>query len=324
MKLRALTPFGWLVRGCITIVGFGFVGLCLFVSVITMIGASTTSEQIEVVAEAEMNPTTAIRQTPAAPSPTKLVVKLTTLPTNEPTVVLSEHFDRENWESLISDPNAHKGASVEIVGRVFTAPERIDDMLGIQMWANPKNDDWSTLVAIRNTSLKIKQDDYVRVRGTVRESFSGENGFGATITVPIIDANEVEIVDAVAAASPAIRTADLGELAEQVQHNIHFTVQKIEFAADETRVFVMVRNESQETAIFYDFNAKAVQGSKQYDAETYHNYAEVQSELLPGIESSGIVLFPAINPAAPTKFRFEAHSNDYSLDFTPYIFGVTE
>ena len=30
-------------------------------------------------------------------------------------------FDRENDELLLSDPDAHKGARVEIVGKIFTS-----------------------------------------------------------------------------------------------------------------------------------------------------------------------------------------------------------
>jgi hypothetical protein len=38
-----------------------------------------------------------------------------------------ENFTAANWGTLVSDPEAHKGASAEIVGRVFTEPERDDE-----------------------------------------------------------------------------------------------------------------------------------------------------------------------------------------------------
>ncbi len=45
----------------------------------------------------------------------------------------------------------------------------------------------------------------------------------------------------------------------QTQHGLSITIEKVEFADAETRVFVSVRNASSHNASFYDFNAKAVQ-----------------------------------------------------------------
>lgn len=232
----------------------------------------------------------------------------------------TEHFDRSNWEMLISAPEDHEGATVDIVGRVFTAPERDGDLLGWQMWADPKNNEWNTLVAMRDANVSIKQDQYVRVRGTVRGAHEGTNAFGGTIRAAVIEAEHVEIVDALAAASPAERSVDVQ--AEQIQHELHVTVEKVEFAEDETRLFVKVANNSSNEASFYSFSAKAVQGTSQYEPEYTGDYPKVQSDLLPGIESAGVIVFPAMSSDQPTKFFLEARTSDYSLDFEPYMFEI--
>lgn len=45
-----------------------------------------------------------------------------------------EHFTAANWWQLASEPEKHKGATAEIVGRVFTEPERDDKETLWQMW----------------------------------------------------------------------------------------------------------------------------------------------------------------------------------------------
>lgn len=51
--------------------------------------------------------------------------------------------------------------------------------------------------------------------------------------------------------------------------------------------------------------------------------SEVQSSLLPNIETEGVILFPAIDPSEESlKLYVEALTDDYQLDFEPYVFDV--
>jgi hypothetical protein len=85
---------------------------------------------------------------------------------------------------------------------------------------------------------------------------------------------------------------------------------------------VRIVNNSSNKASFYSFNTKALQGSSQFEAEYSSDYPKVQSELLAGVESSGVIVFPAMDPTKTTKFVLEASTDDYSLDFEPYTFEV--
>jgi hypothetical protein len=79
-------------------------------------------------------------------------------------------------------------------------------------------------------------------------------------------ADNVEVVDAIAAAPPAMAVTTLNDT--QTQHGVSITVTKIEFADTETRVFVTVKNGSKRKASVYSFDAKAVQGSQQFDGDS--------------------------------------------------------
>jgi hypothetical protein len=43
----------------------------------------------------------------------------------------------ENYPELVSDPEAHNGAEVDITGQIFTAPEIVQGDTVFRMYANP-------------------------------------------------------------------------------------------------------------------------------------------------------------------------------------------
>ena len=44
--------------------------------------------------------------------------------------------------------------------------------------------------------------------------------------------------------------------------------------------------------------------------------------LPPGAASSGVVLFTAMDPVQATELSFEARTDDYQLEFSPYVFEI--
>jgi hypothetical protein len=243
---------------------------------------------------------------------------ITTAPT---TTTRREIFTVENWSVLDTNPGGHKGASVDIVGQVFATVERDAHGTYWQMWADPRNSEWNTSVLYSNPDFRIKDQDYVHVVGFVHDVFEGENAFGGLVTAPVVVATSAEVVDATATAPEALRTVEVH--LTQKQHGLAITVSKVEFAAEETRVYVTVENGSGDEATFYSFNAKAVQGSTQYEPESWGtDYPEVQSDILPGISTSGVIVFEAMDPSTPTKIYLEGRAGSYSLDFDPYVFTI--
>jgi hypothetical protein len=200
---------------------------------------------------------------------------------------VKEKFTRDNWAQLVSNPDAHKGAQVDLVGKLLQVSEKDNDGSYWQMWADPANSEWNVVVGYADASFSASSDAYVHVVGTVKGKYEGENMLGGKVTAVAIVATKAEVVDALAAATPAQRTSTSGK--SITQHGITVTLEKVEFASDETRVFVKVTNGTTSKASFYSFNGKATQGSKQYDASSsLATYPEVQSEILPGIVSSGV------------------------------------
>lgn len=231
--------------------------------------------------------------------------------TAEASETASEHFDASNWAIVESDPDAHKGARAEFVGKVFTAPEYDAKGTYIQVWEDAANSENNVIVGYADPNFAVQEGDYVRVVGTVKGKFTGENAFGAKLTVPIVIADTLKVVDATAAAPPAIAT--LGR-ATGTQAGITVTVSKVEFAANETRVFVRVRNNSNASVSIYDSSAKAVQNGRQYDSTfSTADYPQLSDDLVAGASTSGVIVFPKMKPGGPLKLILEAHSDNSDI-----------
>jgi hypothetical protein len=104
-------------------------------------------------------------------------------------------FTRANWDVLATDPESHIGATVDIVGRVWSTVERNHEgMLSFTMDVDPRK--WETDVVFPDSSKKVDfgQDDYVRVKGTVRQTWTSD-AHDAYLEIPEILANSVSRVE---------------------------------------------------------------------------------------------------------------------------------
>ncbi len=70
------------------------------------------------------------------------------------------------------------------------------------MFADPENSEWNRIVRTDDAPADLGNGDTVRVKGTVKGAFEGENAFGGTVKAVGVDADSVEIEK-----SKAARTA---------------------------------------------------------------------------------------------------------------------
>ncbi|MBO8157856.1 MAG: hypothetical protein H0Z32_15640 [Bacillaceae bacterium] len=90
----------------------------------------------------------------------------------------------------------------------------------------------------------------------MEDVFEGENAFGAVLTALLTLADTIEKTDYQTAFASAKKTIDLKE--KQNQHGYRLTVQKIELADEETRVYVKVTNDTSDKNSFYSFNTRII------------------------------------------------------------------
>jgi len=229
---------------------------------------------------------------------------------------------KEEFEKMLSNPKKYKGAKVDFYAQVFVDPEKDDKGTYLQAFTKPENGEGNVIIGIDDPNLDVKVDDVIHVVGKVKDSFSGENAFGGKIEAPVILADKIEKSDYVTAFAPALKTVDINK--EQDQHGYKMKLTKLEIAENETRIYYEINNTTKDKVEFYDFNAKLVAGNKQYDIkDDTLNYPENQSEILPGVKTQGMLVYPKLDQTSGTlKLNMEVSSENYDLEFHPFQFEI--
>ncbi|REB08554.1 DUF4352 domain-containing protein [Sporosarcina sp. BI001-red] len=231
--------------------------------------------------------------------------------------------DAKDFNKMYTNPDKYKNYQVSFTGRVFTDPERDDNGIYLQVWADPKNGEKNILVGYSDSDLEVNMDDYISVEGVVEKTFEGENAFGAKVVAPVIKASKVEVLDYMAAVAPTLKTIEVNQ--DINQHGFIVHVDKVELAENETRVYVKAKNESKDNVSLFSSSTKLIVGSKQMEEDMNYeaDYPELQSDLIPETETEGIITFGKIDETEKTlKFYAEGYSDDYELDIDPFVFTI--
>ena len=141
--------------------------------------------------------------------------------TGSKSVIAAQDFDK-----MYSNPDKYKSYEVEFTGQVFMDPERDDDGVNLQIWADPKNSEKNMIVAYDEAEFEVQTDDYVLVKGIVEKTFEGENAFGVKMKQPAIKANHIEVIDYKTAMAPTLKTIEVDEKIDQ--HGFFVHIEKVE------------------------------------------------------------------------------------------------
>ena len=228
-------------------------------------------------------------------------------------------FVNSNFATLFASPDAYKDSTINVTGKVANFPEV--GLLQMYIDGAVLND----AVVRYNASFVFVADDCVRVTGIVEDQFYGTNAFSATRIVPSISSRTIDKIDCSQAINPALKTVVLEKT--QIKGGIKVVFHKVEFSDKNTRVYLTVENVNQKASIgFYDFNAKAFQGKKQYSTTYSYDvtYPQIKADIPPGIEENGVVLFDPLDYKIQrsAKFQFEATRQD-TYDTFNFLFLVS-
>ena len=91
---------------------------------------------------------------------------------------------------------------VDFYAQIFVEPERDKDGTYLQAWAD-KEHSKNTIIAYKDPKLDVKREDYIHVKGTIKDVFEGENAFGGKVKGPTIVATSIEKTDYATAFDPA-------------------------------------------------------------------------------------------------------------------------
>lgn len=225
-------------------------------------------------------------------------------------------------KTLYTSPENFKNHYVDIIGKVFNTPEYADGVVSFQMWGDIENSDNNTIVYVNDDEFKVKDGDYIKIVGLVGDVFKGKNAFGADMSAPTLTAKEYKVISYTEAVMPALKEVNVNQTQTQLGYSV--TVEKVEFAEKETRVYVKVENNGSAKFNLYSFNSKIVQNSKQFEEQDNWdaNYPEIQTDLLVGNTTEGVIAFPALEQSA-FKILFDCSSDNYDEDLEEFVFDIS-
>ena len=232
------------------------------------------------------------------------------------------YIEESEIDAALSDGDAYKGKYIDIVGKVFSI-DKDDNTVAMQAWYDVEDAEQQFIVyADKEIAGSVKEDDFIRVDGKITGTFTGENYFGGEITALMIEAESLEVGGYDDIYAPAESTREIGETKDQ--HGVSVTLDRIEYAKGEARVYVTVKNDSGATASIYTFNAKAIQDGKQFDHEDNYEagYDSDIGDVLDGASKDGVIRFKGLDPDSGFKLQIEAYSDDWDITLEDYVFEI--
>lgn len=220
---------------------------------------------------------------------------------------------------LFTDPNAFKGKYVKLVGKVSGEVEKAGDTTCFQAYYDFENYNYTYLVYTAQGE-SFKDGDYIIVDGRIDGDFDGETVIGTELHCPMIKDATVTKADYLTVAVPTQK--EITPNVSQEQKGFKITLDKVEYAEKETRMYFSATNSTAQTISFGRYDMKLLMEGKQIEvddsSDTIYNanLTELPYEVSPGATAEGVVIFPAINQDANFQVLIpDIFSDDYEVDY---------
>lgn len=226
--------------------------------------------------------------------------------------------------AVATNPDSYKGKYVKFYGKVLSSTDK-DDFYGVQAYVDMDYNN-SVLIEIPKSLLSEapQSDDYLSIDAKVKSSKEGENLMGGKLKLAYLVADSAEKTTYLDSFGKANTTWDFTDKVIE-QNGVTVSITKVEFTDTETRIYVSVSNNSSDKFNLYNYSAKVVQGSNQYEM-TYNydaDYPEIPSDMMPGVTANGIICFDSME-ASQFQLYLEGSSDNWELDFSPFTFDLAQ
>ena len=234
------------------------------------------------------------------------------------------YLEDSEISSALNDGDSYKGKYVNIAGKVFNV-DKDGESIAMQVWYDPETANQQFLVyADKEMAADVKEDDFIKVDGEITGTFKGENMMGGEVTAMMITAESLEVGGYDDVFAPAESTKEVGETKEQ--YGVSVTLDRIEYAKGEARVYLSVKNESGYQASIYTYDAKAIQDGKQFEHEDNYEAnpdgSDDIGDILDGASKEGVLRFKGLDPEKPVKIQIGAYSDNFDIEMEDYVFEV--
>ncbi len=235
---------------------------------------------------------------------------------------------------LFFTPGTFEGKAVQLSGMIYAEPQYEGDQVTLEIWNDPENAAKRFVVSLKNPTEQFASNQYVLVDGIVTgeaaddvSDESGNTSSNAAVTVsstavPKIEAKSVTLSSYQDVVAPTQKEVTFGTNIEQ--NGYQMTLDTIEFADSETRIYVTLKNNGAATLQLSASDATLVQNGTTYEQQSHVNsdYQLLPAELTSGAETTGVLVFPAMDDSIDFQLQFDVTSLDSSETLTPYQFNI--
>lgn len=234
----------------------------------------------------------------------------------------------DNIKAVASDPDAYAGKYIKFSG-VASVADETDDSYGLQVYLDTNYND-SVLVEVPKDLISdsISTDDYVAIDAKIEGAYDGQTVMGVDATWAHLTAVGIEKTTYMDAFVPTVK-----ELAPNVsaeQNGFSVSVDKIEYADTETRVYLTATNNSEYTTSYGVYSIRLIQDGQQIEQDSASSsaymgdYPELSYDVSAGASTSGVVVFPAIDQTKDFQVIVpDTYSDNYELEFSDFTLDVT-
>lgn len=229
----------------------------------------------------------------------------------------------EMTNEVYTNAKKYLGYHVNVKGKVFQVMSDNGTVKGIQIWIDPDTCEQNMMIYY-NTNAEVKQGDYVMCSGYIDSVTKYKNAYDAALYAPVVCSEDLRKSTYIEVMAPATETMTLKNV-KQEKFGYSVSIDKIEFSDKETRVYATATNNGK-TLFWVDANsAVIVQDGKQYNAESNYeaNYEEIPYNVVKGVSSSGIILFPPIS-SNEFELTIGVHSDDYDEKLENFKFKISK
>jgi hypothetical protein len=253
----------------------------------------------------------------------------TTAPPAKTTPVPKIQLTNENWNLVLAEAQgaqkAYIGSPVTLVGKVGQVMTRTgtETQIAIDTTFEEITFGQRTAIIIPK-DFNVKEGNYVKVEGILDSYWNTKSLIGAEMKVPIVVADTISIISR-SQAIPPIVTVNVGKTV--TQGGLAITLDKVEIASSETRLYIKASNGSSSKASLYSYDAVLVQGQKQIKVKTLlqEDITEPDTTLISGTATEGIIMFePLDSNAHQAKLVWSnPRTDDWNVNFSDWVWEFT-
>ena len=210
-------------------------------------------------------------------------------------------LDNGEIVQIIGKGEIPEGRPVSISGRITADPEYNVDGTHLQVFVESGAKEADLIVRL-DGNIEVTQGDYVTIEGALGGRFVGETEDGGSIDMLEIIATSIGSAAAEGVLAPASTVWE--PQAKKEEAGVTVSVNKVEFARAETRVYITARNAGEATAVIQVFNSFIKQSDRFFEpqAELPEGYPEVPVDLSAGAAGAGVIVFRQLDDDTPLEF----------------------